>query len=579
MELVVFHYHLRPGGVTVVITDALQALCGHRFPELTRILLVTGSEENVAEITKRILSGCENRERTISVDVCVIPEMRYAAEMPGSSISGIAFEISKRLQNLISTDSLWWVHNHHIGKNPGFTSALLDTAAAYPQQRILLQIHDFPECARYENLQFLRSHVSRPVYPEAGNVRFAVINDRDAELLTEAGVNASRISVIPNPVRSGMAPSGGESRSERQRAARRAFSRAFPASVSQRFPGYRPDGLLFLYPVRAIRRKNVLEAGLLARLFSHRSGSAANLVVTLPGTSDQERAYSDLVAHAFESGVIPGLWAAGTELDDHELSFADVTDAADLIVSSSVQEGFGYAFVQALVWQHPLVARYLDVTDGLRPMFSRYPALFYRELLVPFNVPGVSALKTLLRFRYKEQIERVRPYVPAGAIAALNEELEVLLSREDVEFSFLPAEAQFAVLSALRDRRFASDVCARNADLLEGVEDVIGADCSAGPQLVEDHLAFAAFAANFRAAVDAFGPGLGMRENESRTNAGNAPPAGKPARHTSARASTSSARMQKNSPDATEDFVQNALIRHFARLDYLRLVYTTGANG
>jgi len=545
MELVVFHYHLRPGGVTVVITDALQALCGHRFPELTRILLVTGSEENVAEVTERITSGCENRERPLPVDVCVIPEMRYAAELPGMSISGIAFEISKRLQNLISTDSLWWVHNHHIGKNPGFTSALLDTAAAYPQQRILLQIHDFPECARYENLQFLRSHVSRPVYPEAGNVRFAVINDRDAGLLTEAGVNANRVSVIPNPVRSGLESSGGESRGERQRAARRAFSRAFPASVSQRFPGYRPDGLLFLYPIRAIRRKNVLEAGLLARLFSHSSGSAANLVVTLPGTSDQERAYSDLVAHAFESGVIPGVWAAGTELDDHELSFADVTDAADLVVSSSVQEGFGYTFVQALVWQHPLVARYLDVTDGLRPMFSRYPALFYRELLVPFDVPGVSALKILLRFRYEEQIERVRLYLPPRAIAALNQELEELIGREDVEFSFLPAEAQFAVLSALRDRGFANDVCARNAELLDGIEDVIGADCSAGPQLVEEHLDFAAFAANFRAAADAFGPEAEVRGNESQTTSSSTPPAGNPAHHGSALSSTSSSKMQE----------------------------------
>ncbi|MFO7781694.1 MAG: glycosyltransferase family 1 protein, partial [Spirochaetia bacterium] len=286
MKLAVFHYHLRQGGVTGVVTQACIAL-GLHSDAVDEVILVTGSDENTDTVISRIQSASPELE----VSVRVHPEIAYVSEQSDVSMPALEARIVSILtENYLSEDIVWWVHNYHLGKNPPFTSALIDVLETEPGQRAIFQIHDFPECARFENLAELRTHMSGSVYPVLPNLAYATINLRDRRLLIEAGIPESAVVALPNPVPSpstGGASTAGPAPQNTGTGApdRREVLHRLGAACGDRFPRFDPDGLLVLYPVRAIRRKNVLEAGFLTRLLNTELSPPANLILTLPGTS------------------------------------------------------------------------------------------------------------------------------------------------------------------------------------------------------------------------------------------------------------------------------------------------------
>ncbi|MFW5828425.1 MAG: hypothetical protein ACOCU4_10045, partial [Alkalispirochaeta sp.] len=213
MHVVIFHYHLLPGGVTGVIEHTNRALSNHSST-VDSVEIVSGSRENLDNLT-------------IEAAITVMPEIGYmskqrlaeyapappeptngstgegplgqvGAEEVAAGAEALAERISKELSSRWGGDSVWWVHNYHLGKNPAFTRALIDIAHRHPDQKIVLHIHDFPECGRYSNLRYLRqSGVSEP-YPNLPNLTYLTINSRDRDRLLNAGVR--NVHYMPNPV-------------------------------------------------------------------------------------------------------------------------------------------------------------------------------------------------------------------------------------------------------------------------------------------------------------------------------------------------------------------------------------------
>ncbi len=114
-------------------------------------------------------------------------------------------------------------------------------------------------------------------------------------------------------------------RGRRRRPGRR---RRLACAFRDRSLSFHPESPLLLYPVRTVRRRNVLEAGLL---------------VSLPGLKRTEIVYSRLVEQCFHEGLIPGLWGIGEDLAEAGLSFRDTVQASDLVVSTAVRDGCGAA--------------------------------------------------------------------------------------------------------------------------------------------------------------------------------------------------------------------------------------------
>jgi len=447
-RIAVFHYHLLPGGVTNVIFLSLKALI-HHHPAITEILLVVGTAENAGTVADRLRKEVQAAGRDIRIGVSVITEIGYVTPEEAKSIDRQA------LKNRLGSDYggfLWWVHNYHIGKNPVFTAALLEAAGENPDQPILLHIHDFPEDGRYYNLSFLQRFAGKEVYPVLPNVRYVVINGRDYRLLTRAGLPEDCVFLLNNPVELRTPPEADPSE----------IRRRLEHTFGQTSPSYDPDKPLWLYPVRTIRRKNVLEAGLICALHG------ANLLLTLPGVSKQEQPYSALVQDLYRRGIIPGMWGIGQRLDEVGIDFNRLAVSSDVIISSSVQEGFGYLYTDAVQWRKPLIARNLDILEGIRDVFHRYPAIFYND----FNIPLTSGDVRTLKQRYTRRSKRLR--FNAEILAAFLDSL----AEGTADFAMLHVELQVTVLERLGEQAFRDELKSLNYRLFGAIRAFDESSCS-----------------------------------------------------------------------------------------------------
>ncbi len=417
-RITVFHYHLQTGGITQVIGDSVYSML-QQSPDQFDIRIVSGRQEQTGEFIARLK---ERAASPVEAEVCSMLDYVDTMNDPPDP-QQIRQELLRRFGG-----TTWWIHNYHIGKNPQFTRAVVDIALQHPEQQIVLHIHDFPESGRFLNLKKIQSQIDDVLYPVCPNVRYVVINSRDYHILTNAGIPESHIFLLNNPITT----DGNE------------FIDIWSVHdkinrwAVDNLPLWHEHGKLILYPIRAIRRKNVLEAALLTNLLD----TPANLLVTLPGSSNQEKEYSDLVARAFEEKLVPGAWALGTRLEEFETSFIELTHAADLILSSSIQEGFGYLFINSLLWSVPLAARDLDILESIKPLFSPDRSHFYRSIKIPLT----ENERTTLQAAFNRAINDLTGLLPEEIIASISDEVKQLLAADTIDYSFLTPGLQYGLL-------------------------------------------------------------------------------------------------------------------------------------
>src|SRR6056297_1972104 len=419
-RITIFHYHLLTGGITQVITSSVKALLQQQ-PDQFEITLVCGRDSQRTNIVEKIEKALKSQGIEARVHSRPVPEIDYLVEQaPPPKVEDIKQKLNEHFSG-----SIWWVHNYHIGKNPFFTEALLQIAREQPQQQMVLHIHDFPESGRFSNLKALYESLNSPLYPAGENVRYVLINSRDRDILAEAGIPEAQLFLLNNPIEPKQ-----EKRIDYWQVQQKISSWAAEHSMR-----WEPDGKLLLYPVRTIRRKNVLEAGVLCNMLE----SPVNLLVTLPGVSQQEQDYSNLVENAFDNRLISGSWGIGRFLDEIGISFTELTRSVDTLVSTAIQEGFGYLFINSVLWEVPLIARELDILGGIRDNFQPDSSLFYKALQVPLTTGERAALGDA----YTKLISSVAPMLPEGQDKRLHYEVEQLLADELIDYSFLTVEQQY----------------------------------------------------------------------------------------------------------------------------------------
>lgn len=375
MNVAIVHYHLNRGGVTRVIANQLLALDrALDRSDLVRFLILFGGRSAgwPADLPEKL--------RSIRLKLCPIPALDYNARSVDS-----ADELSGRLRQILGDsgfspeETLVHAHNHSLGKNtalPGALKSLADDGFS-----LLLQIHDFAEDFRPANYRGLRDAIgadrfSAIVYPQAQHIHYAVLNRRDRTNLTRAGVSEERVHFLPNPV---PAPDGLPGRAD----ARKQLQRRFSIDPSQRF---------VLYPVRGIRRKNLGEAVLVAAIAQ--SGTRVGVTLAPLNPAEQPRyerwkrfaAQQDLPCQ-FELGEAGGL------------GFGENLAAADVILTTSVAEGFGMVFLEAWLADRLLTGRNLpEITSDFTASGIRLESM-YESVRVPVDWVG--------RDRFRDTFARV----------------------------------------------------------------------------------------------------------------------------------------------------------------------------
>lgn len=486
--------------------------------EITSVTVVCGRVAN----TEKMKAHMENlKDSGTDLKIEIIPELDYLDKGKGCSDP---VQLKKLLiKHYSSEDSIWLIHNFHLGKNWAFTKAL-NSIAEDATQKMIYQIHDYPECARYANLKELKKHIDKSLYPQSSSVRYCVINVRDYKIMKKAGMSEKMIHLLENPVPAVDNPAKLPADKKRILTSLKKFK-----SEEGRLDS---DGSLWLYPVRSIRRKNVLEGGFLAAL----QDEPVNLILTLPGISTQEKNYSDLCEKAYTQGLIQGFWGTGTLPDEAGISYQEMISSADLIFSSSVQEGFGYMYLNSLLWSKPLIARSLDIMEGFLPLMENYPALFYKEI----SVPAEKGLKKRVREQYENRFAELHSYLPNELKNKLDGELNDYLDCDSLEISYLSPEDQFKLLERLREPSFVNECKSLNKDLLKKIKKLHSTEITDKEDELYSSYGEESYRKNFTQILDSFS-GIKAPDFDNRSES---------------------------------DKIDKTLQYEFSKLEFLRLIYT-----
>jgi len=342
VRIAIVHYHLRTGGVTRVIEHASRLLrrLGHEVVVLASGLPPEGFPATVVRVEE------------LAYDEEASP--REAEVLKNALLKGA-------VTGLGTAPDLWHIHNHHLGKNLALPQVVAEMAEE--GQHLLLQIHNFPEDGRSYNYRRLRARFpkkafERCLYPHADHVHYALINARDRGFLRSAGLDESRLHWLPNPV---FLPQGEET-----------------------VPGW--PGRLWLYPTRAIRRKNIGEFLLWAAMAGPEDFFATSLA---PENPREQAGYRSWVRLANEL-KLPVKFDLASQTS---ASFTALLRSAHCIVTTSITEGFGMAFLEPWLLERPVTGRDLPeiTTDFIRAGVDL--SALYARLEIPVEWIGERVLR------------------------------------------------------------------------------------------------------------------------------------------------------------------------------------------
>lgn len=351
LAIAMVHYHLRRGGVTRVIQNALAAL-------------------NPDKVEAVVLSGEASPEDiTFSAPVQVVSGLAYDEGQTLSNPDELRRQVEASARVALGRDpDIWHIHNHTLGKNAAWTDAVARMSAA--GQALVLQIHDFAEDGRPANYRYLSDRLggdpslSGQLYPQAGRTHYVLLNQRDEKLLCSAGIDEDRVHRLPNAVWTGDGPTG-----------------AAPGTSRSGPP-------LILYPTRAIRRKNIGEFLLWSAVDTD---AERRYGITLAPESPREKpiyaqwksfAASLRLPIAFEMGLAQ--------------SFPDLIQSAERLVTTSIAEGFGLAFLEPWLMGRPLAGRTLpEITSEFESAGISLDGL-YDRLTVPADWIDEGAVREAL---------------------------------------------------------------------------------------------------------------------------------------------------------------------------------------
>lgn len=401
-KIAIVHYHLRRGGVTRVI-------------EAARDILTERGDEVV------ILSGEPALPDAKQTGVRVVPALNYRKTGSPVVAESLAEHLKKEAAaHFGGTPDVWHFHNPTLAKNVLFPSVIRELASQ--GERVVLQLHDFSEDGRPGNYTSQRSFFDsescfeETLYPTAKQIHYATINQRDHDFLKAAGIAGANLHVIPN---------------------------AIPDLDVKTTPEERPfsRGKLFaLYPSRGIRRKNLGELLLLALIYGDRIDFATSL---RPENPEWQKIHDGWVALAAELELPVTFGIA--EAAGH--SFGDLLGWSDFIVTTSIAEGFGLAFLEPWIIGKPVMGR--DLPDITRDFSANGIEMgnLYRRIDLPIEWLDEGELTAAIESMLRRSYLAYDCQLPRSAV---KQTLKAWVTKGRIDFGVLSEPFQIGILRKLR---------------------------------------------------------------------------------------------------------------------------------
>jgi glycosyltransferase involved in cell wall biosynthesis len=352
-HLCVIHHHLRAGGVRRIIELALPHLV--KESSIRRVTLAVGESND-----PRWIEALRKSLGAIPLQVVCTPAFRYLPDKP-PAVDVLRRRIARTLTQLapVPEETLFWMHNPGLARNLILTDELRRFSAGCGVPAVFHH-HDFWFENRWSRWPGLRAAgfrtvdaVAEAIYGAGAPIVHATINRCDAAFFERRRTGAW----MPNLT-----------------------SRQKPCPAAERDAARRwltdklgDAGPVWLFPTRFLRRKNLAESVLVTRWLQPEGW----LVTTAGVSSAEEAGY----ARRLENAARRGGWRARFRMleheDGHAPSIPALLAAAEAVVMTSAQEGFGLPYLEAVASGRPLVARRLpNVVPDLEAFGFQLPWLY-----------------------------------------------------------------------------------------------------------------------------------------------------------------------------------------------------------
>ncbi|MEA3504548.1 MAG: hypothetical protein U9R32_05055, partial [Bacteroidota bacterium] len=389
IQLDIVHYHLNPGGVTKIIESQIKSL----------------RKQNIAYDITVFTSYCPNITFYKELNVKVIQDKIFAYadfyEKDSNIINSNFLKVKKAAEKYFSKNRIIHFHNINLAKNPYWTIELYKLINK--GFNIINHAHDFAE-DREENIAFMKRVVENHfkynllevMYQNSQNYHHIVLTQKEANRLTDYGVNKKHIHLIPNPT---------DTEPIKLKKDKKTICDTLHLDKEK---------ILVTYPVRVIRRKNIGELILISVLFSNK----VNFVVSQPPANPIEKEFYNQWIIFCTDNNISITFEAGNRVD-----FETLICSSDFCITTSKKEGFGMIFIEPWIMNTPVVGRNLkNVTDDFLNNGMTFPGL-YEKIDIPIGKHLVdfaqlepeqqkSIIKTTLTdFDFKDNILTLNPFL------------------------------------------------------------------------------------------------------------------------------------------------------------------------
>ncbi len=412
MRIAICHYHLQLGGVTRIILHTVRAL-------------------NQQGIDVAVIAG-EPPPASWDMPCRIVPALHYDNIRQQTTADKLhELLVDSACDALGAEPDIWHFHNHSLGKNLALPAVIRKFAEE--GRRLLLHIHDFPEDGRPVNysrqLQTLADgdpgRLSRLLYPSAPHVHYALLNSRDLRFMKNAGAAPASLHLLANPVDIDAAEEKN------------------PSEAGEYVPHGNEDHRLWLYPTRAIRRKNIGEF----LLWSARaSGGKDTFALTTGPQNPAEKPFYHRWKRLAETLDLPVQFEYAVKTG---IPFADMLKNAHAVVTTSVAEGFGMAFLEPWLVKRGVCGRDLpEITQEFRDAGISLPWM-YEKLMIPVHMIDLAALALKVR---KIQSEYLTAYAWDKVRRPFRSLPDAWIRDSMIDFGCLDEEFQADIIRHLREK-------------------------------------------------------------------------------------------------------------------------------
>ncbi len=402
LNLIQFHYHLKKGGVTTVINNIADSVSTFHPNSIINNIVLSGSCNSESRIK---LSSEENSY----CQIC-IKDMNYKTtdkRVNKKQILKLCKEIIASIDYKKQEDTKYLIigHNITLGKNPLLSAVFMELAKIWKDELFISLIHDFPEENRLQNIYRLKKafgdSVSSVLYPDLPNYHFGFISMYYYKMMKSVGMPVKKMHYIPNLIETDKYYCYSQRKIKKSRT-------QVVDYIAGKFKSKNNGDLrakkILLYPARILERKNIPEAILLIYLLGKDDWQ---LWITMEANSKSDTLYWQKIADVLEKLDVDVITGVGSNVNiSFDLTLNTLFNISDAIITTSVMEGFGFAFCEAWLAGKPVLGRKINsavqefVNSGMD--FNH----MYEEIIIP-NFGDFASFKLNKQLEILEKVNSI----------------------------------------------------------------------------------------------------------------------------------------------------------------------------